>query len=451
LGFHLDFDIWVLDFPDVNAAIVRQYMITKSIDVLIIGAGPAGLAAAIAAKEAGINKLVIIERNDELGGILNQCIHDGFGLEIFEESLTGPEYIQRYIDKIEDLKIPYMTGSMVIDIEFDKKTKNKLVYVTSSSGLIQYKTKAVVLCMGCRERTRGALVIPGTRPAGIFTAGVAQNFINLQNLMVGNEVVVLGSGDIGMIMARRLTLEGAKVKAVVEILPYASGLPRNVVQCLEDYDIPLLLNHTVTNIKGKDRVKGVTIAKVDKNMKPIKRTERRIKCDTLILSVGLIPENELSKKINVELDNCTDGAVVNDNLETTTPGVFACGNVLHVHDIVDWVTFEAEKAGDSAALFVKNLRKRKPARQKGNKIDMVAGAGIRYVLPHNIRIDGPKKLHLRVDQPARKVTIQVREGRKVYRKIKKPRVNPPEMITINLKPDLFQDQRPQKKLIVEAK
>ncbi len=425
-------------------------MITKNVDILVIGGGSAGLAAAIAAKEAGVNKLVIIERNEELGGILNQCIHDGFGLEIFQESLTGPEYIQRYIDRVENLKIPYMTSSMVIDIEFDKKTRNKLVYVSSSTGLHKYNAKAVILCMGCRERTRGALKIPGARPAGIFTAGVAQNFINLQNLMVGKEVVILGSGDIGMIMARRLTLEDAKVKAVVEILPYPSGLPRNVVQCLEDYDIPLLLNHTVTNIKGRDRVTAVTISKVDKNMAPIKGTERDLKCDTLILSVGLIPENELSKKIDISIDERTKGAVVGDNLETDVPGVFAAGNVLHVHDIVDWVTFESESAGASAVAYIKALRARKRTSRRGKKLNVEPGKGIRYVLPHTICVDRPQKLSLRVEHPARNVTLQVREGRKIFLKNKQLRVNPPEMITLKLKPELFQDKKPIRKLIVEV-
>ena len=317
---------------------------SRDVDLVVIGAGPAGLAAAISAKKNGVNDLVVVERNNWLGGILPQCIHDGFGLEIFKEQLTGPEYAQRYIDKVNDLQIPCMLNSMVLEI-----TPEKQVFVANPESLICFNAKAVILAMGCRERTRGQICIPGTRPAGVYTAGVAQNLINLKNVMVGKNVVILGSGDIGLIMARRLTFEGAKVHAVVEILSHSNGLPRNIQQCLIDYGIPLMLSHTVTEINGLNRVESVTISEVDENLKPIKGTEQTIKCDTLLLSVGLIPENDLSTTCGVELNHVTKGAVVKENLETSVPGVFACGNVLHVHDLVDFVSIESEQAGKSAS------------------------------------------------------------------------------------------------------
>jgi NADPH-dependent 2,4-dienoyl-CoA reductase/sulfur reductase-like enzyme len=320
---------------------------TRDVDLVVIGAGPAGLAAAISAKKNGVQDLVVVERNSWLGGILPQCIHDGFGLEIFQEQLTGPEYAQRYIDELKELEIPYMLDSMVLEVTPEKK-----VFVASPMGLFCFNTTAVILAMGCRERTRGQICIPGTRPAGVYTAGVAQNLINLKNVMVGRNVVILGSGDIGLIMARRLTLEGAKVHAVVEILPHTNGLPRNIQQCLIDYDIPLLLSHTVTEIHGLNRVEAVTISTVDEDLNPIKGKEKRVVCDTLLLSIGLIPENDLSKTFGVELSPVTGGAVVDETLETSVSGVFACGNALHVHDVVDFVTLEAERAGKSAADYV---------------------------------------------------------------------------------------------------
>lgn len=319
-------------------------------DIVIIGGGPAGLAAAIAAKQSGVNDVIILERDSCLGGILNQCIHNGFGLHTFKEELTGPEYAARYIEKAVEANIPYKLNTMVLSIN----DKLEIAAVNEEDGLINIKAKAVILAMGCRERSRGALNIPGFRPAGVYSAGTAQRLINIEGQQVGKEIVILGSGDIGLIMARRMTLEGAKVKLVAELLPYSGGLKRNIVQCLDDFDIPLLLSHTIVKIHGKKRVTGVTIAKVGNDRKPIAGTEEYYTCDTLLLSVGLLPENELSKSAGVELSNITGGPVVNDSLTTSVEGIFACGNVLHVHDLVDFVSEEAAIAGENAAEYVLN-------------------------------------------------------------------------------------------------
>ena len=394
----------------------------QDVDLIVIGAGPAGLAAAVSAKKKGLQNLVVVERNGWLGGILPQCIHDGFGLEIFKEQLTGPEYAQRYIDELKRLKIPYMLDSMVLEVTPEKK-----VFVANRKGMFCFKAKAIILAMGCRERTRGQICIPGTRPAGVYTAGVAQNLINLKNVMVGKDVVILGSGDVGLIMARRLTLEGANVRAVVEILPHTNGLPRNIQQCLIDYDIPLLLSHTVTEIHGQNRVEAVTIAPVDKNLQPIRGKEQKITCDTLLLSIGLIPENDLSKNFGVKLSQITGGPIVDENLETSVPGVFACGNTLHVHDVVDFVTLEAEKAGKSAAKYVlgKILRVK--------KIPIEAGDKIRYVLPQSICRGVDLDLSIRVTGPGEDVELGFFDGETLIKTKKFRKVHPAQMIKIKLK------------------
>lgn len=348
----------------------------KSYDIVIIGGGPAGLAAAVSAKESGIDSILILERDKELGGILNQCIHNGFGLHTFKEELTGPEYAQRFITQVEDLKIEYCLHTMVMDISPQKV----VTAMNREEGMFEIQAKAVILAMGCRERSRGALNIPGYRPAGIYSAGTAQRLVNMEGLMPGREVVILGSGDIGLIMARRMTFEGAKVKVVAELMPYSGGLKRNIVQCLDDYGIPLKLSHTVVDIKGKKRVEGVTLAEVDEKGRPIPGTEEFYSCDTLLLSVGLIPENELSGDMGVEMSPVTSGPVVNESLETNIEGVFACGNVLHVHDLVDFVSEEAAAAGKNAAAYVKGTR----TEEGGREITLDPTDGVRYTVPATV-------------------------------------------------------------------
>jgi len=390
--------------------------------IVIIGGGPAGLAAAISARESGCKDVLLIERDRILGGILNQCIHDGFGLHTFGNSLSGPEYARRFIERFLDLGIEAMEGSIVLSLDRDL-----VMNVSSRKGYRIIKADAVILAMGCRERTRGAISIPGRRPSGIYTAGAAQNLINMENIMVGKRVCILGSGDIGLIMARRVTLEGARVEAVFELLPYSSGLPRNIQQCLNDYDIPLFLSTTVTNIHGKDRLEGISVAQVDSDRCPIPETEKYIPCDTLLLSVGLIPENDLSIDTGISIDPRTQGALVDETFMTSIPGIFACGNVLHVHDLVDWVSLESAEAGAFAADHVKKINKTDAS------IPVCAGAGIGYTLPQAVSGTKDLTLSMRVSAPSRDRTIVISDGDRKIKTERMARLHPAEMIRIDLK------------------
>ena len=366
----------------------------NNVDLVIIGGGPAGLAAAVAARKAGVENLLILERDSELGGILNQCIHNGFGLHTFKEELTGPEYAARFIAQAEELQIPYKLNTMVLDLAADKT----VTAMNKTDGLFQLHPKAVILAMGCRERPRGALNIPGYRPAGIYTAGTAQRLVNMEGYLPGRKVVILGSGDIGLIMARRMTLEGADVQVVAELMPYSGGLKRNIVQCLDDFGIPLKLSHTVVDIKGKERVEGITLAEVDAKGRPLPGTEEEYKCDTLLLSVGLIPENERSRGMGIEMNPITSGPKVNESLETNMEGVFACGNVLHVHDLVDFVSEEAAMAGRNASLYVQNTCRSQENTKKltEKEIPLFSEKGVRYTVPSAIRPDHmPEELTVR--------------------------------------------------------
>ncbi|MBR1572344.1 MAG: FAD-dependent oxidoreductase [Lachnospiraceae bacterium] len=390
-------------------------------DLVIVGGGPAGLAAAVAAKDNGIDSILIIERDNELGGILNQCIHNGFGLHTFKEELTGPEYASRFIAQVEERNIEYKLNTMVMDISNDKV----VTAMNKTDGMFTVEAKAVILAMGCRERSRGALNIPGYRPAGIFSAGTAQRLVNIEGYMPGRKVVILGSGDIGLIMARRMTLEGAEVLAVAELMPYSGGLKRNIVQCLDDFDIPLYLSHTVVDIQGKERVEGITIAEVGPDRKPIPGTEIHYDCDTLLLSCGLLPENELSKTAGVDLSPITSGPIVNDSLETNIEGIFACGNVLHVHDLVDFVSQEATNAGKNAAKYIKEGKTANAKEVKINAVD-----GVRYTVPCTIRpeeMDENVTVRFRVGQVFKNCAIATYFGDELINKRKKQVMAPGEM------------------------
>ena len=412
-------------------------------DIVIIGGGPAGMAAAVSAYDAGARDILILERDAALGGILQQCIHNGFGLHRFGEELTGPEYADRYAAQVEERRIACCFNTMVLEI-----TPDKIVpAMNAQEGVFTVQARAVILAMGCRERSRGALNIPGSRPAGIYTAGTAQRFVNMKGLMPGKKVVILGSGDIGLIMARRMTLEGAEVKMVCELLPYSGGLQRNIVQCLEDFAIPLRLSHTISQIHGADRVSGVTVSRVDENRRVISGTGEYVECDTVLLSCGLIPENELSRQMGLPMDPVTGGAVVSERRETAVPGVFACGNVLHVHDLVDYVSEEAALAGRAAADYVLGR-----TGQADASIPLKAGKGVRYTVPQRVAEEQTEKVrvYFRVGAVFRDARLVVRAGERVLLDRRKPKLAPGEMEWVELTPEMLRQADGGSEIAVEA-